>query len=86
MEFKQIRIKPLSVNEAWKGRRFKSLKYQGYEKEVLLRLLPMKIPEGELKISLEFGMPIAMDIDNPVNYLWTFCRRKWVLTIIESMN
>jgi hypothetical protein len=45
-----IKIKPLSVNKAWQGKRFKTNEYKQYEKEVSL-LLPshLKIPEGRLK-------------------------------------
>ena len=40
-----IDIKPLSVNEAWQGRRYKTPKYKQYQ-ETLLWLLPkIKIPK-----------------------------------------
>ena len=39
----RIDIKPMSVNEAWKGRRFKTDKYKGFEKEMLLKLPNIKI-------------------------------------------
>jgi Holliday junction resolvase RusA-like endonuclease len=35
----KVDIKPLSVNEAWQGKRFKSKKYKFYEQKLLL-LLP----------------------------------------------
>ena len=31
-----VNIKPLSVNQAWAGRRFKTPKYKAFEKEMLL--------------------------------------------------
>ena len=39
-----LRIKPLSVNEAWQGRRVKTKKYRDFEKAVLLMLRPMDVP------------------------------------------
>lgn len=57
----------MSVNEAWKGRRFKSDTYKVYQDAVTMMLPKMKVPEGELKISLEFGFSSrASDIDNCV--------------------
>ena len=41
-----LMIKPLSVNEAWQGKRFKTNSYKSYEKDVM-RLLPanLEIPK-----------------------------------------
>ena len=36
----RIEIKPLSVNECWQGKRFKTKAYTAYEKELLYRLSP----------------------------------------------
>ena len=67
-----IPIKPLSVNEAWKGRRYKTKKYKNYIKAVGL-LLPnnYKIPtKGKLSISFIFYFSnIASDYDNPIKPL-----------------
>lgn len=63
----KLDIKPLSVNEAWKGRRFKTDKYSRYEKAVLLMLPKIAIPDPPYKLSLVFGFSsLASDIDNPV--------------------
>lgn len=63
----KINIKPLSVNEAWKGRRFKTEKYTDYEKELFYLLPPLILPEGNLMIDIEWGFSnINSDIDNPV--------------------
>lgn len=51
----KVYIKPLSVNEAWQGRRFKTKEYKAYEQEVLLKLKPLEVPEGKLKLVLTFG-------------------------------
>jgi len=71
-----LNIKPLSVNEAWKGRRFKTDKYKRYEREVCSKLPRMVVPEGFLSVSLEFGFSNhASDIDNPVK-LFVDCLQK----------
>ena len=63
----RLDIKPLSVNEVWQGKRFKTDKYKVYEKEVMLMLKPYEIPEGDLILILEFGFATkSSDIDNPV--------------------
>jgi Holliday junction resolvase RusA-like endonuclease len=60
-------IQPLSVNEAWQGRRFKSKKYKDYEIELFYLLPALDIPKGDLSIEIEFGFSnAAKDIDNPV--------------------
>lgn len=62
-----LQIKPLSVNKAWKGQRFKTKAYQQYEKAVLC-LLPkkLKIPEA-IRLEIEFGFSNPQsDVDNPV--------------------
>lgn len=67
MEF-NIDIKPLSVNEAWQGKRYKTQKYKKYESEVYVLLPDCDIPEkGHLIIWLEFGFSAATsDWDNPI--------------------
>lgn len=66
----RVDMKPLSVNEAWKGRRFKSEKYKEYETACLyyLRALNLKnLPTGNLKIIFHFGFSNkSSDIDNPL--------------------
>ena len=64
----RVNIKPLSVNKAFQGRRFKTPEYQKYEKECLL-LLPNKRIElstkTKYKIHFKFGFSSeASDWDN----------------------
>lgn len=62
----KLNIKPLSVNEAWQGRRFKTPKYKEYETEIL-NILPneLYIPKDNIKLFIEFGFSNnASDIDN----------------------
>lgn len=63
----RIDIKPLSVNEAWKGRRFKTDKYKIYQSSVLFMLPDIEVPRGEIEIFITFGFSNkASDFDNPV--------------------
>lgn len=72
----RIDIKPMSVNKAWQGRRFKTNDYQNYERAVLILLRPMTIPDGELDIYLKWGFSNkACDFDNPVK-LFVDCLQK----------
>lgn len=63
----KINIKPLSVNQAWQGKRFKTPKYNSFQKEMLF-LLP-KIKEdlsGSLRLNIKYGFSSKLsDIDNP---------------------
>lgn len=62
-----INLKPLSVNEAFKGQKFKTDTYSLFIRNCLL-LLPktMLIPdESNIKLAIEFGFSSkASDIDN----------------------
>jgi len=71
-----LKIKPLSVNEAFRGRRFKTPKYRAFQKIVLLSLKPVKVPSGKLHLKLIFGFSSkGSDIDNPVKQ-FTDCLSK----------
>ena len=65
----KIDIKPLSVNEAWKGRRFKTDKYKKYRRDLQL-LLPAHVgiiftKDTQLEIDIEWGFSNKQaDIDS----------------------
>jgi len=62
-----LNIKPLSINECWRGRRFKTDKYKSYERHILLLLKPLKLPSAPYKINYVFGFSSSLsDIDNPL--------------------
>ena len=66
-----IPIKPLSVNNAWRGRRFASDELKAYKRQVPL-MLPSKItiPRGKLIICFDFYFSSkASDYDNPIKSL-----------------
>jgi len=65
---KKLYYKPLSVNDAWKGQRFKTDTYKGFEKLLLCHKdTRVNIPEGNLMIKLTFGFNNTQsDWDNPI--------------------
>jgi len=69
-----IKTRPLSVNEAWQGRRYKSPEYEAYESEVGYLLPKHTRPapiEGKLEVRYRFHFKNhkARDWDNPVKPL-----------------
>jgi len=63
----RLDIKPLSVNGAWKGRRFKTDAYKAYINHILFILKPCEIPSGYLELNIKFGFSSkGSDFDNPV--------------------
>ena len=75
----KVEIKPMSVNRAWKGRRFKTEEYKQYEKSSLF-LLPRKcvIPEGNLQLYLLFGVSNrGFDNDNSIKQFTDILQKKY---------
>lgn len=64
-------IRPLSVNEAWQGRRFKTPRYLGYERDLLLTLPKMEMVHGNVHVELDFfyKRDKVRDLDNGVKPL-----------------
>lgn len=63
----RVNIKPLSVNECWQGKRFKTKKYDDFRNKLLLLLPNIKIPEPPYEIHLKWGFSSsASDWDNPI--------------------
>lgn len=61
----EIDIKPLTVNRAWQGKRYKTKYYKDYEKELYYLLPQMEVPEGKLKLYMKVGCKNRLsDIDN----------------------
>ncbi len=73
-----ISEKPLSVNEAWKGKRFKTDKYKNYEYKLLYLLPQIVLPPPPFEIYLVFGFSnIASDFDNPTKLLIDIMQKKY---------
>jgi len=63
----KISVKPLSVNEAWRGRRFKTSAYNNYTRTCFYLLPKIKIPDPPYSVYFEFGFSTkASDFDNPI--------------------
>jgi Holliday junction resolvase RusA-like endonuclease len=73
----QLKIKPMSVNEAWQGRRFKTSDYRDYEAILCAMLPPMKVPDGHLALTVEFGLNTQADIDNPLKPFLDCLQKKY---------
>ena len=74
----RMNVKPLSVNKAWQGMRYKTAEYRAYEKMLLYTLPKISIPKPPFKIYFEFGMSnILSDWDNPVKPLQDILQKKY---------
>lgn len=63
----RLDIKPMSVNEAWQGKRYRTKQYDAYIEHVCLLLKPMDIPEGPLFFRMVAGQSSnGCDFDNPI--------------------
>ena len=78
IQFK-IHEKPLSVNMAWQGKRFKTPAYKDYEKSMLLMMPKAKIDTDQmLRVEFFFGFSNrASDLDNPVKLLMDIAQKKY---------
>jgi Holliday junction resolvase RusA-like endonuclease len=75
----RIRIKPLSSNRAWQGRRFKTPAYKAFEKELWLKLPPkVLVPDGPIKITFIFHLSnLAADGDNCIKQAQDVIAKKY---------
>jgi len=75
----KLNEKPLSINEAFQGRRFKTPAYKAYEKSILLTMPKAKIDiEQMLRVEFFFGFSNkASDLDNPVKLLLDIAQKKY---------
>jgi Holliday junction resolvase RusA-like endonuclease len=61
----KIKTKAVSLNEAYRGRRFKTPKLAQYKEELNYLLPKIKIPDGKLEVFYRFGLSSkASDYDN----------------------
>lgn len=76
----RVDVKPLSVNRAWQGRRFKTQDYKDYETNVqlLLSKQTMVFNKAPLQLYLRFGISnMANDIDNGVKPFIDILQKKY---------
>ena len=74
-----LNIKPLSVNAAFKGRRFKTNKYKAFERALLLMLPKSKEKfSGQLSVAIHYGFSSRLsDIDNPTKLVLDILCKKY---------
>ena len=75
----KVKIKALSVNQCWQGRRFKTPVYKSYE-QILLLSLPhtVEIPEGAFHLDVVFGLSSKLnDIDNGLKPFIDILQKKY---------
>jgi hypothetical protein len=71
-------IKPLSVNECWRGQRFKTKKYTISEEELWSTLRVAPLPPAPDSIYFEFGFSNVLSAyDNPVKPLQDILQKKY---------
>jgi len=75
----KIQIKPLSINQCFQGRRFKTPKYKQYEKELMLLLPILDVPNGLLEVIITFGLSSKLnDIDNGLKPFIDILQKKYL--------
>lgn len=64
----ETKIKPLSINQAWQGKRYKTPKYKAWREQVSFMLPPqMDLPEGRKALCITFGVSSKLfDTDNGI--------------------
>ena len=74
----KINKKPLSVNECFQGRRFKTQEYKKYERDLLLMLPKKTFKFDKFSIIIEFGFSSTLaDLDNPVKPFLDILQKKY---------
>ena len=75
----ELKIKPLSVNQAFQGKRFKTPAYNKFEKDVLFLLPKAKKPLPEkIRLELMYGFSSQLsDIDNPTKLILDILCKKY---------
>lgn len=73
-----IKIKPISVNQAWQGRRYKTTLYKNFQKTSLALMPKGKLPEGKLKLTVSLGFSNSLsDLDNPIKTIIDTLQKKY---------
>lgn len=73
-----IKVKPLSTNNAFQGRRYKTPLYKSFEEECLWLLPNLQIPEGLLEVHYTFGLSNKLaDIDNPTKLFQDILQKRY---------
>jgi Holliday junction resolvase RusA-like endonuclease len=73
-----IAIKPISVNQCWQGKRYKTPLYSNFEKEMLLKMPKTSLAAPPFGVALVFGFSNSTsDIDNPIKPTLDIIQKKY---------
>lgn len=62
----RVNIKPLSVNQAWQGRRYRTDTYKKWRNALVMMLPNIEVPDGYLELYVKYGFSSSnSDLDNP---------------------
>ena len=82
-----LNIKPISVNQCWQGRRYKTPLYKRFEKEMLLLMPKAKLGPPPFTITLEFAFSTyTSDIDNPIKPTLDLIQKKYNINDRDVME
>jgi Holliday junction resolvase RusA-like endonuclease len=74
----KLDLKPMSVNVAWQGKRFKSKEYKKYESNALLLLPNNTMPPPPFRFEITFGLSNKLnDIDNAIKPTLDIMKKKY---------
>jgi Holliday junction resolvase RusA-like endonuclease len=78
MKMNTIHIKPLSINRAYQGRRWRTPEYDQFEKDCIWLLPPITLPEPPFHINYTFGMSnVQCDVDGPLKVFQDVLQKKY---------
>lgn len=62
----EVNIKPLSINRAWQGRKYRTKEYKAYQEEMHYLLPNKEMIKGKIAVFLTFYLknPTQCDVDN----------------------
>lgn len=78
MSLQFVTIRPLSVNECFGGKKFKTAKYIKYEADCFVRLKYMELPPKPFELKLEIGVSNSnADSDNVLKPFIDILQKKY---------
>lgn len=75
----ELKIPPLSINQAWQGRRFKTNQYKDWIERGLYLLRGVEKQTKPYKMEIEFYIAPQMDIDNPIKMFLDLLQKAGVI-------
>jgi Holliday junction resolvase RusA-like endonuclease len=74
----KLDIKPLTVNQAWQGKRFKTPKYNKYINDMMMILPKFEVVDEKMELHIIFGLSSKLaDIDNPLKCFIDCLQKKY---------